>query len=83
MPDDALIHLRVPAATKAAWVRASRAAGLRLTDWIVERVSAQPDPEVYLAQYASRAPGAVAVLSEAQLREVMRRAYLAGAGRRA
>ncbi len=35
---DALIHLRVPAATKARWVRESRAAGMRLTDWIVQRV---------------------------------------------
>ena len=39
---DALIHLRVPAATKARWVRESRAAGMRLTDWIVQRVEAQP-----------------------------------------
>lgn len=38
---DALIHLRVPAALKARWVRESRAAGMRLTDWIVERVEAQ------------------------------------------
>lgn len=38
---DALIHLRVPAATKARWVRESRAAGMRLTDWIIERVEAQ------------------------------------------
>lgn len=37
MPD-ALVHLRVPAATKAAWVRESRAAGMRLTDWIVRAV---------------------------------------------
>lgn len=35
---DALIHLRVPAATKARWVRESRAAGMRLADWIVQRV---------------------------------------------
>lgn len=35
---DALIHLRVPADTKARWVRDSRAAGHRLTDWIVNRV---------------------------------------------
>ena len=28
MTADALIHLRVPAATKARWVRASRAAGI-------------------------------------------------------
>ncbi len=35
---DAIVHLRVPAATKARWVRQSRAAGMRLTDWIVQRV---------------------------------------------
>ena len=37
---DALIHLRVPAALKARWVRESRAAGMRLTDWILQRVEA-------------------------------------------
>lgn len=41
MTDDAVIHLRVPAAVKARWVRQSRAAGMRLTDWIVQRVEAQ------------------------------------------
>ena len=35
---DAVIHLRVAAGTKASWVRESRAAGMRLSDWIVERV---------------------------------------------
>lgn len=40
MSDDALIHLRVPASRKACWVRESRAAGMRLTDWIIERVEA-------------------------------------------
>lgn len=35
MTPDALVHLRIPAATKGRWVRASRAAGLRLTDWIM------------------------------------------------
>ena len=40
--NDALIHLGVPAATKARWVRESRAAGMRLTDWIVSKVEAQP-----------------------------------------
>jgi len=38
MQNDSLIHLRVPAATKGRWVRASRAAGMRLTDWIVNAV---------------------------------------------
>lgn len=40
MDNESLIHLRVPAATKARWVRESRAAGMRLTDWIVQRVEA-------------------------------------------
>ena len=38
MQTDSLIHLRVPAATKARWVRESRAVGMRLTDWITARV---------------------------------------------
>lgn len=38
---EALIHLRVPAATKARWVRQSRADGMKLTDWITNRVEAQ------------------------------------------
>ena len=42
MQAEAQIHLRVPAATKARWVRESRAAGMRLTDWIVSKVEAQP-----------------------------------------
>lgn len=40
MKPDALIHLRVPAATKGRWIRVSRAAGMRLTDWIVHAVEA-------------------------------------------
>lgn len=35
---DALIHLRVPAEQKARWVRESRAASMKLADWIVSRV---------------------------------------------
>ena len=42
MTTEALIHLRIPAATKARWVRESRAAGMRLTDWIIQRVEARP-----------------------------------------
>lgn len=38
MTDDATIHLRVPAAVKGRWVRASRAAGMRLTDYITTAV---------------------------------------------
>jgi len=42
LPDSTTIHLRVPATTKAIWVRQSRAAGMRLTDWIVQRVEKFP-----------------------------------------
>lgn len=38
MKPDSLIHLRVTAATKGRWVRASRAAGMRLSDWIAGTV---------------------------------------------
>ena len=38
MTDDATIHLRVPASLKSRWVRESRAAGMRLTDWIIQNV---------------------------------------------
>ena len=34
----ALIHLNVPAPLKGRWVRASRAAGMRLSDWIIQHV---------------------------------------------
>lgn len=42
------IHLRVMPATKGRWVRASRAAGLRLTDYIIEAV------EAYMQQQLAR-----------------------------
>lgn len=64
---DALIHLRVPAALKGRWVRTSRAAGQRLTDWIIERVEARsmktyPIPEALAPKYhgAGHALAAVA-----------------------
>lgn len=34
----ALVHLHVPAAMKARWVRQSRADGLKLSDWIIKQV---------------------------------------------
>ena len=37
---DAFVHMRVPASLKARWVRKSRAAGMRLTDWIVACIDA-------------------------------------------
>lgn len=43
---DAYIHLRVPAGTKARWVRESREQGLRLTDWITRRVDTRPASDI-------------------------------------
>ena len=45
---ESLIHLRVPASVKGRWVRASRAAGLRLTDYITSAV------ETYMQQQLTR-----------------------------
>lgn len=37
---DALIHMRLPAETKGRWIKESRAAGMKLTEWIIHRVEA-------------------------------------------
>lgn len=67
MDDDssAVIHLRVAAITKARWVRASRAAGMRLTDWIIEhvdrpanRITADPCPRCSSVVLTADGPGA-------------------------
>ena len=49
MEADALIHLRVPASLKARWVRESRAAGMRLTDWIIQRMEQPVQPQTTTA----------------------------------
>lgn len=43
---DAVIHLRVPAGMKGRWIIASRAAGLRLGDWIINAVEAYVDKQL-------------------------------------
>ena len=48
MKPESLIHLRVPATTKGRWIRASRAAGMRLTDWIADAV------EVHMQQQMAK-----------------------------
>ncbi len=37
-----VIHINVPRAAKARWVKASQARGMKLTDWIIQRVEARP-----------------------------------------
>lgn len=77
MPDDTIV-IKAPAGTKARWVR--MAGGMKLSDFVVRQIDA-PDPEPWLARFAARSPGESAVLSEAELRALMRRAYLSGAYR--
>ena len=48
MEKDASVHITVPADTKARWVRASRSAGLKLTDYITQAV------EHYMTQQIAR-----------------------------
>lgn len=80
-PDHDTIVIRAPAGTKARWVKAAHPG--KLSEWIVRRVDDMPtpDPDRYLARFAPQEPGSVAMLTEAQLRDVMRKAYLAGAYR--
>jgi hypothetical protein len=82
MPDVDTIVIRAPAGTKARWVHQSQSAGLKLSDWVLRLVDDPPaDAERYLSRFAPKEPGSVAVLTDAQLRDVMLKAYLAGAYR--
>ena len=51
---DSIVRLRVTAEQKARWVRESRAAGMRLTDWIVARIDGQKGKT--MIQYTIRPP---------------------------
>jgi hypothetical protein len=77
---DALIHLRVPAALKARWVRESQSRGLKLTDWITQRVEARTMnvykiPEALAHKYHGSGHALVAVTGE----QVVDLVYLADA----
>lgn len=74
------IVIKAPAGTKARWVHQSQAAGMKLSDWVLRQIEA-PDPEPWLARYAQKEPGSVAMLTEDQMRDVMRKAYIAGSYR--
>ena len=79
-PADTIV-IRAPAGTKARWVKAAHPG--KLSEWVVRMVddTPAPDPDRYLASFSPQEPGSVAMLTEAQLRDVMRKAYLAGAYR--
>lgn len=73
------IVITTPAGTKARWVRAAHPG--KLSAWVVKMIDEPPNPDRYLARFAAREPGSVVVLTEDQLRDVMRKAYIAGAKR--
>lgn len=70
MSGDSLIHLRVPAATKGRWVRASRAAGMRLTDWVVQAVEAHQATVVARVSIPADLPFSALKLSRAPSGEI-------------
>lgn len=74
MKPDTLIRLKVPAATKGRWVRASRNASMRLTDWITEIVEEHMSQVIdetalrnALENCPKRAPGVHAEVVEPEL----------------
>lgn len=73
------IVIKAPAGTKSRWVKYAHPG--KLSAWVVKMIDEPPDAERYLARFAQREPGAAVVMTEAELRDVMRKAYLAGAYR--
>jgi hypothetical protein len=73
------IVIQAPPGTKSRWVKAAHPG--KLSAWVVKIIDEPADPDRYLRRFASREPGSVAMLTETELREVMRKAYLAGARR--
>lgn len=75
---EALIHLRVPAALKGRWVRESRAAGMRLTDWIIQAVEGRhmqariciPDDLPFSALRLARDPDGMVSFDVAVVRRI-------------
>jgi hypothetical protein len=81
-PESDTIVIRAPAGTKARWVHESQSCGIKLSDWVLRLVDDPPaDAELYLERFAPKEPGSAVFLTEDQLRNVMRKAYLAGAYR--
>lgn len=75
MPDDTIV-IKAPAGTKARWIH--RAGGEKLSAWVVRLIDEPIDPERYILRFRVEEPGSVVVMTGDQLRDVMRKAYLAG-----
>lgn len=66
-----VIHINVPRALKARWVKASQSRGLKLTDWIIDKLEARtmkvyPIPEALADKYRG-AGHALAAITGGQL----------------
>jgi len=82
MPDQDTIVIKAPAGTKARWVRQSQSAGLKLSDWVLRLIDDPPaDAERYLSRFARKEPGSAVLMTEEQVRDLIRKAYIAGAYR--
>lgn len=62
----AVIHIQVPRELKARWVRQSQARGLKLTDWIIQRLEERPVnvykiPDLLSTKYAGSGHALVAI----------------------
>lgn len=79
MTTDDTIVIKAPAGTKARWIRI--AGGEKLSAWVVRMIDEPADPEMYLARFTRHEPGSRVLLTETDLHEIIRKAYLAGAAR--
>lgn len=66
-----VIHINVPRAMKARWVKASQGRGQKLTDWIIEKLESRtmnvyPIPEALSAKYRG-AGNALAAITGGQI----------------
>lgn len=75
------IIIKAQPGTKAKWVRQSQAQGKKLSDWVCMRVdrAVDPDPMPWVSRWTCPDGASVVVMTEAQVRELLRTAYLAGA----
>lgn len=75
------IVIKAPPGTKARWVHKSQAQGHKLSDWVCMRVDRDidPDPMPWVSRWSCPGGASVVVMTEGQVKELLRTAYLAGA----
>jgi hypothetical protein len=75
------IIIKAHPGTKARWVRQSQALGQKLSDWVCTRVDRAPDadPMPWVSRWTAPPGAVVVVMTEAQVRDLLSTAYIAGA----